>query len=133
MVNFLALLYTVALVGVTKTAFVSVGDDIVVDFSVSFHAVVTLTGIPLMASALAGFASLVVSRIWGKRPVYLASVAFLLIGVAWNASKTGSYAQLMAARMFQGLGWGAFDTLVVASIQDTFFVCRHRLFRTKVC
>ncbi|KAI1081691.1 hypothetical protein F5B20DRAFT_52684 [Whalleya microplaca] len=119
--NLAALLYMVALVGVMKTAFISVNGVIAVDEDVSYISAVTLTAAPLMVSAVSGMTSLVIARIWGKRPVYLASMVMIFIGVVWNTSVRGSFSQNVAARIFQALGWGAFDTLVLGSIQDTYF------------
>jgi MFS family permease len=119
--NLGALLVTVALVGVMKTAFISVNSSLAMGYDVSFTAATALTGVPLILSAFTGLASLVAARIWGKRPVYLASAMFIFIGAMWNM-RVPSFAQCMAARVFQGLGWGAFDTLVLGSIHDTYFV-----------
>ncbi len=113
---------TVALVDVMKTAFVTVNSQLAMAYSASYTAVAALTGVPLMLSAVSGLAGLVVARLWGKRPVYLASMVLIFIGAVWNTSVASSYGQCMAARIFQGLGWGAFDTLVLGSIHDTFFV-----------
>ncbi len=120
--NFGSLLMVAALVGVMKTAFVSVNSQLAMSYSVSYTAVAALTGVPLMLSAFTGLASMVAARLCGKRPVYLAAMALLFIGSMWDMRVADSYAQCMAARVFQGLGWGAFDTLVAGSIQDTFFV-----------
>ncbi|KAI0161832.1 hypothetical protein GGR52DRAFT_576129 [Hypoxylon sp. FL1284] len=119
--NLGGLLLMAALVGAMKTAYVSVNSAVAVDGDVSYSAVVALTGVPLMLAAATGMASLIVARIWGKRPVYLVSTALVLVGMAWNAHVRGKLAENMAARVFQGLGWGAFDTLVLGSIQDTYF------------
>lgn len=75
-----------------------------------------------MLSAITGLAGSVAARIWGRRPVFLASMVLIFIGLVWNTSVTTSYGQFMAARIFQGFGWGPFDTLVVGSIIDTYFV-----------
>lgn len=111
-----------AMVGVLKTIFVAVNGPMSVNYGVSYTAAVALTAVPLMLSAITGLASLVVSRIYGKRPVYLASTALLWFGTVWSAGVGDSYGQNMAARVFQGLGWGAFESLVLGSFQDTFFV-----------
>ena len=111
----------VSLIGVMKTALVSVNSQLATGYTVSYTAATALTGAPLMVSALAGFVSLVASRIYGKRAVYLASALVLLVGTAWNTSVAHSFAQCMAARVVQGLGWGAFDVLVLGSIDDTYF------------
>jgi MFS family permease len=65
---------------------------------------------------------MILAKVWGKRPVYLVSTILVFIGCAWSINTRGKFAQNMAARIFQGLGWGAFDTLVLGSILDTFFV-----------
>ncbi|KAK8868484.1 major facilitator superfamily transporter [Apiospora arundinis] len=119
--NYLALVYMTALIGVLKTIFVSVNGPIAIRNGVSYTAAVALTGVPLMVSALTGALSLVVARLFGKRPVYLVSTAFLWIGVVWGSQTVGSFGQNMASRVFQGIGWGAFETLVLGSLQDTFF------------
>ena len=120
--NFGALLLMVAMIGAMKTIFVTVNSLLAEQFLVSYTATAALTGVPLILSAFTGFASLVGARIWGKRPFYLASLLLVFIGAVWNTNVNGSYAQCMAARVFQGLGWGAFDTLVLGSIHDTYFV-----------
>ncbi|KAI0109829.1 MFS general substrate transporter [Daldinia grandis] len=119
--NLGALLSMVALVGTMKTAYISVNSSIAMGEWVSYTAAVALTAVPLMMSAITGLASLILSRIWGKRPVYLVSMVMIFIGTAWNTRVRGDLAQNMAARVFQGLGWGAFDTLVLGSIHDTYF------------
>ncbi|KAJ2980678.1 hypothetical protein NUW58_g6883 [Xylaria curta] len=119
--NFIALLSMVAVTGSMKTALLTVHNVIAVDEGVDRISAVALTAVPLMVSALAGMASSIIARVWGKRPVYLVSMVLMFIGSAWNINTRGQFAQNMAARIFQGLGWGAFDTLVLGSILDTFF------------
>ncbi|KAI0432769.1 hypothetical protein F5Y09DRAFT_329415 [Xylaria sp. FL1042] len=119
--NFAALLSMVAVVGAMKTALISVHRVLAVDQDVNYSSAAALTAVPLMISALSGMASTILAKIWGKRPVYLGSMAVLFIGSAWNINTRRDFGQNMAARIFQGLGWGAFDTLVLGSILDTFF------------
>jgi hypothetical protein len=126
--NFYSLLMMVAMTGVTKTMFMTVNAQLTQGYQVSYTAVAALTGVPLILSAFAGMACLVASKICGKRPLYLASLLLMFIGTVWSTNVVTSYGQCMAARIFQGLGWGAFDTLVLGSIQDTYFV-RANLFR----
>jgi hypothetical protein len=120
--NFYSLLMMVAMAGVTKTMFMTVNAQLTQGYQVSYTAVAALTGVPLILSAFTGMACLVASRICGKRPLYLASLLLMFIGTVWSTNVVTSYGQCMAARIFQGLGWGAFDTLVLGSIQDTYFV-----------
>ncbi|KAK3312437.1 major facilitator superfamily domain-containing protein [Apodospora peruviana] len=119
--NFFSLLLMVAMTGVMKTIFISVNAQLTERFEVSYTAAAALTGAPLMISAFAGFLCLIASRICGKRPLYLVSLLAVFIGAVWNTNVATSYGQCMAARVFQGLGWGAFDALVLGSIQDTYF------------
>jgi len=112
----------VAMTGVMKTIFMTVNGPLATSFGVSYSAAASLTGVPLILSAISGFICLVASRVCGKRPLYLASLLLVFIGVVWNTNVGRSYGQCMAARVFQGLGWGAFDTLILGSIQDTYFV-----------
>lgn len=120
--NYLTLVYMTALIGVLKTIFVSVNGPISMRNSVSYTAAVALTGVPLMVSALAGASGLVVAKLYGKRPVYLVATTFIWIGVVWGSQVVDSYGQNMASRVFQGIGWGVFESLVLGSFQDTFFV-----------
>ncbi|KAI2607155.1 MFS general substrate transporter [Hypoxylon fragiforme] len=119
--NSVALLSMVSLIGVMKTAYISVNSVIAIEEDSSYTAAVALTAVPLMVSAATGLASMILARMYGKRPLYLVSMVAILIGVAWNTRVRGDLGQNMAARVFQGLGWGAFDTLVLGSIQDTYF------------
>jgi MFS family permease len=112
----------VGIIGNMKTAFISVHGVISEEQGVDYTAAAALTAVPLMISSLAGMGSTTLAKVWGKRPVYLASAVLVFIGSAWDTNTRGDYAQNMAARIFQGLGWGAFDTLVLGSILDTFFV-----------
>jgi len=120
--NFWSLLLMVAMTGVTKTILVTVNAQLAELYEVSYTSVTALTGIPLILSAVSGFACLVAARVCGRRPLYLASLLLVFIGTVWNTNVTSSYGQCLAARIFQGFGWGAFDVLVSGSIQDTFFV-----------
>ena len=121
-VNFWSLLLMVAMTGVLKTIFVTVNAQLAQLYQVSYTDITALTGVPLIISAASGFGCLVASRIVGRRPLYLISLLLVFIGTVWSTNVASSYGQAMAARVFQGLGWGAFDVLVPGSIQDTFFV-----------
>lgn len=114
----------IALVGVSKTMFVPVHSDIALNNGVSYTAAVSLTAVPLMVSALSGMTSVVVAKVYGKRPIYLISTVFMFVGAMWGMYVMNSFSQNMASRVFQGLGWGAFDSLVLGSLQDTYFVSR---------
>lgn len=118
--NLAALLMTVAVIQVMKTAFVSVNVVLEQSFNRSYTAIAALTGAPLIFSACTGMLALVVSRIYGKRPVYLVATAVIFFSSIWNAV-LDDFNQALAARIFQGMGWGVFDSLVLGSIHDTYF------------
>jgi len=120
--NFVALLLVAVLIAAMKTAFVSTNAVMAVQYGRSYSAVVALTAVPLCLSSVTGMASLAASKIWGKRPVYLASFVLIFIGTLVNMRMLDNYGGCMAGRVFQGFGWGAFDVLMLGSIQDTFFV-----------
>lgn len=112
----------VGLVGGMKTAFITTSAPMAISYDASYTAVAGLTAAPLILSAFTGFSSSILARIFGKRPLYLAATLLLLVGCIWNITASKSYASCMGARLVQGLGWGVFDTLVMGSIQDTYFV-----------
>lgn len=120
--NFMVLLLIVALIGVMKTAFISAHGAVAMRYNVSYTTAVALTAVPLMVSAFTGLLSSIIARIVGKRPVYFVSILLTFTGVMLNINMLGSFSEHMIARVFQGLGWGAFETLVLSSIQDTYFV-----------
>ncbi|KAK4171946.1 major facilitator superfamily domain-containing protein [Triangularia setosa] len=121
--NFWSLMLLVAMTGVAKTIFMTVNAQVSQLYQVSYTSVAALTGVPLILSAISGLGCLVAARVVGKRPLFLGSLIMLFIGTVWNTNVAfeGAYGQCMAARVFQGLGWGAWDALVLGSIQDTYF------------
>ncbi|KAK1594142.1 major facilitator superfamily transporter [Colletotrichum navitas] len=112
---------TVGLIGGMKTAYMSVNSVLAVRFNASYTAVASLTAVPLVISAFTGLFALMASKVWGKRPVYLVSMVLIFIGAAANMGGGDSFGTCMGARVFQGLGWGAFDSLILGSIHDTYF------------
>ena len=86
-------------------------------------AATALTGLPLIIGAFSGMGSTVLAQKVGKRGIYLTSSVLLLAGAIWNMHVEQSYAQFMVSRIFQGVAWGAFESLVLTSFNDMFFVC----------
>ncbi|KAG5932091.1 hypothetical protein E4U53_001491 [Claviceps sorghi] len=119
--NFVSLLVMVGLVGSTKTAFIPIAASLSSHYRVSNTSIAALTAVPLMVSAITGMISSIVARIWGKRPVYLTAASVLFVGTMWNMTAGDNYGYCLGSRIFQGLGWGAFDVLVNGSVQDTYF------------
>ncbi|KAM4060348.1 major facilitator superfamily protein [Hirsutella rhossiliensis] len=119
--NLISLLATVGLVGAMKTAFVTTSGAMATQYNASYTAIAALTSVPVVLSTVTGLASSMIAKLWGKRPMYLASALLLLAGCIWTSAAGDSFASCMGSRVLQGLGWGAFDTLVLGSIQDTYF------------
>jgi MFS family permease len=61
------------------------------------------------------------SRKYGKRPVFLVSTLFDIVGTAVGESSI-SFKYLLAARIIQGFSTSAFESLIVATVGDIYFV-----------
>ena len=112
-----------ATIGSIKSMLVTVNAVVATQFNVSYMATTALTGLPIIFGALAGLQSQVLSQFVGKRAIYLASSIVMLLAVLWNMHVSGSYAQFMVSRLFQGLAWGAMEGLVGESVNDLYLVC----------
>ncbi|KAH8596049.1 serine/threonine kinase 16 [Bisporella sp. PMI_857] len=71
------------------------------------------------------------ARKWGKRPVFLASGIFNLVGSSVGATAT-TYKQLLAARIIQGFSVSAYESLVFAMTSDLFFLHERGLYVSAV-
>ncbi|TVY32122.1 putative MFS-type transporter [Lachnellula subtilissima] len=111
-----------AVIGILKTILVTVNGVIATELNCSYMAATALTGLPLIIGAFAGMGSTVLAQKVGKRGIYLTSSVLLLAGAIWNMHVEQSYAQFMVSRIFQGVAWGAFESLVLTSFNDMFFV-----------
>ena len=63
----------------------------------------------------------VAARIWGKRLIFVVSGWLVVIGAVLGAAAP-SYQALLASRIIQGLGAGAYEGIVTPFIGDLFFV-----------
>jgi MFS family permease len=81
----------------------------------------SLTGLPFIFAAFSGVGASVLAAVIGKRSIYVVGGVLMLVGALWNMH-AGSFAQFMASRLFQGIGWGMTESLVTESIRDIFFV-----------
>jgi MFS family permease len=61
------------------------------------------------------------SNILGRRPVLLVSTLLMTLCTMWCGLATG-YNSLMAARIVQGIGGAAADTVAPALVRDVFFM-----------
>jgi nitrate/nitrite transporter NarK len=85
-------------------------------------AAAALTGVPWIFGALSGLGSAILAQKIGKRGIYIVSAVLMLVGAIWNMHVYESYAQFMVSRLFQGISWGAYESLVLISVKDMFFV-----------
>lgn len=87
----------------------------------SINKVVLVSGYNLLAAGCIGPFVSAFSRKYGKRPVFLVSTLFDIIGTAIGEAKI-SYKYLLAARIVQGFSTSAFESLIVATVGDIYFV-----------
>lgn len=92
----------------------------------SITTVVLASGYNLLAAGCIGPFVAAFSRKFGKRPVFLVSTLFDIIGTAIGEAKV-SYKYLLAARIIQGFSTSAFESLIVATVGDLYFVHQRGL------
>lgn len=95
--------------------------EIAQDLNVSVPAVARMNGYTLLAAGASGPFASALSRKYGKRPVYLFSSLMALVGCIIG-QVANDYDTLVAARTIQGLSCAAYESIVIASIGDLFFV-----------
>ena len=95
--------------------------DIAEELDISILKVETLNSYQFLAVGAACAIAAICSRIFGKRPVYLISAVIEFAAAIWNATGT-SYSSLLGSRILYGLGVGAFESLVLATIGDLYYV-----------
>ncbi|KAJ9608839.1 hypothetical protein H2200_006610 [Cladophialophora chaetospira] len=84
---------------------------------------VLVSGYNILAAGCIGPFVCAFSRRYGKRPVFLVSTLFCIVGTAIGESKA-SYEYLLAARIVQGFSTSAYESLIVAAVGDLF--CVHQ-------
>lgn len=92
----------------------------------SLTKVVLVSGYNLLVAGCSGPVVCALSRKYGKRPVFIASTLFDIIGTAIGEAKI-SYKYLLAARVVQGFSTSAFESLIVAVVGDMYFVHQRGL------
>lgn len=88
--------------------------------------VVMVSGYNLLAAGCIGPFVTAFSRKYGKRPVFLVSCLFDIIGTAIGGAKI-SYNYLLAARIVQGFSTSAYESLIIAAVGDMYFVHQRGL------
>lgn len=85
-----------------------------------------VSGYNLLAAGCIGPIVCAFSRKYGKRPVFLVSTLLDIIGTAIGEAGI-SYNHLLAARIIQGFSTSAFESLIVATVGDIYFVHQRGL------
>lgn len=88
--------------------------------------VVMASGYNLLAAGCIGPFVAAFGRKYGKRPVFLVSALFDIIGTAVGEAKV-DYKYLLAARIIQGFSTSAFESLIIATVGDIYFVHQRGL------
>jgi MFS family permease len=96
------------------------------DVNYPLNDVVLVSGYNLLAAGASGPIWCALSRRYGKRPCFLASTLFDIIGTAVGEAGV-SYPYLLAARIIQGFSTSAYESLIVASVGDLYFVHQRGL------
>ena len=88
--------------------------------------VVLVSGYNLLAAGCIGPFVAAFSRKYGKRPVFLVSALLDIVGTAIGQAKI-DYNYLLAARIVQGFSTSAFESIIVATVGDIYFVHQRGL------
>jgi MFS family permease len=98
--------------------------------NMDINTVVMVSGYNLLAAGCIGPFVAAFGRKYGKRPVFLVSCLFDIVGTAVGEAQI-SYNYLLAARIIQGFSTSAFESLIIATVGDIYFV-HQRGFRISI-
>lgn len=102
-------------------------NNVAQDFHVSYAQVALTTGFYMMGMGLGSVFFSPTAILFGKRPVYLGSAVMFIATSIW-CCQAPNYANLVAARVFQGFSVSPVECLPSASIAEIFFL-HERAFR----
>lgn len=91
------------------------------EFGIPISKAALPAGYPLLTSGLGAFLAQAWVPVFGKRSAYIFSTMILFATTVWNGYAT-SFDSLLACRIVQGFGNGAYESIVISSIGDLFFV-----------
>lgn len=100
--------------------------ELSVEFNRSINDIAQLSSYMSLIIAVAAYFFAAFAHVWGKRPVFVFSMATLVAADAWAATASG-YQSLFGARMFSGIGQGAFECFALAVVPDLYFVHQRSL------
>jgi predicted MFS family arabinose efflux permease len=92
-----------------------------IEFDTSFTAIAQISGYYLLVVGATGpFVSALATK-WGKRPVFVASSIFGVIGTIIGMAATG-YSSLLASRIVTGFSTSAYEFVIISAVGDLYFV-----------
>ncbi len=101
------------------------------EFGVPIGAITVISGYQLLVAGASGPFASACSRKWGKRPVFLISSLFGLVGSIVGAV-TNNYNGLLAARIIQGGSTAAYESLIISMIGDMYFVHQRGVYMSVI-
>jgi hypothetical protein len=102
-------------------------NDVASTFDISYSRVALTTGLYMMGLGIGSVLFSPTAILYGKRPVYLASAIMFVATSCWCA-KAPNFANLVTARIFQGISVSPVECLPSATIAEIFFL-HERAFR----
>ena len=102
-------------------------NDVARTFDISYSRVALTTGLYMMGLGIGSVLFSPTAILYGKRPVYLASAIMFVATSCWCA-KAPNFANLVTARVFQGISVSPVECLPSATIAEIFFL-HERAFR----
>jgi predicted MFS family arabinose efflux permease len=120
--TFFSLLLSLSMGGVLGPILSPATADVAKEFSISIADAALVGGYPLMTAGVGAFIAQAWASILGKRSAYMISTAILFASTVWSSLAT-DFSSLLASRILQGFGNGAYESILIASIGDLFFVC----------
>jgi MFS family permease len=119
------------MVGGGQTPILAAGfNNVAHDFNVSYSDVALTTGLYMMGMGVGCVIFSPTAILFGKRPVYLGGSILFVLSSVWCALAP-DYANLAAARVFQGIAVSPVECLPSATIAEIFFL-HERAFRVGI-
>ncbi|KFY65406.1 hypothetical protein V496_02598 [Pseudogymnoascus sp. VKM F-4515 (FW-2607)] len=100
---------------------------IATEFEVPISSITLISGYQLLVAGASGPFFSAASRKWGKKPCFMISSLFALIGTVIG-STTNNYEGLLAARVIQGAATSAYESLCITVVGDLYFVHERGFF-----
>lgn len=95
--------------------------DLATEFNKGLTAIAQLSSYMLLVIAGVAYFDAAFAHVYGKRGIFVVSMAIMMAADAW-AAKTEGYESLLGARIFSGAGQAAFECLSSSVIADLYFV-----------